>query len=739
MAAVFAAVFIVFASGILSSAEKKTYDSRMRFSSKRTEISDRISLVLLDQESLDWAKKERGWSWPWPREAYAEMVRYFNRAGASSLAFDMIYSEPSIYGSHDDEAFAKASEDFGKVIQTVYYENEESSTGTYPIPILKNSAAEIGSVSSSLDKSDRVARRNLLRTNAGNKELSLALASLKTAGEEIDDSEIPAAKEGGMYIKYVDDLARFVPYSAKSVLISEAVIENLESLESLEKANSAAGKIENAVKNLISKAAEKLGIEFEIQGDGNNLSGSEDSGNATSVNFSSNSSESSILNDLSGLSEISDTDFIPPEQFKDNFVFFALYAPGLFDVCATPVSSTYPGVGVHACQLNSILNSDYLQDVPNFVPAVLILISVLAGFLLAKSVHQEKNSSLALKTFLAVLICFGYAAANYAAFNSGYIIPFIIPIFGFVLAYLTAVFEDYLTEGHQKRFIKSAFRHYLSADVIEQLIANPDSLHLGGEEKEITAYFSDVQGFTSISESLTPTELTELLNVYLSAMTDIIQDYGGYVDKYEGDAIVAFFGAPVDQKDNAKRAVDAALACQKKLEEMQEELVKVSKKPFIQRIGLNTGKAIVGNMGSKTRFNYTMMGDTVNLASRLEGINKQFGTYTMCSEATMKSALENGSEYSFRQLANIAVVGKKTGVKVFNPMSKEEFDKMAEIRKTYDDAYAKFTAGDFEKAKVIFESNAKIDPPSAKFVEKCQKMISNPPENWDGILRATEK
>lgn len=665
MAAVFAAVLIVFASGILSSAEKKAYDSRMRFSSKRTQISDRISLVLLDQESLDWAKKERGWSWPWPREAYSEMVRYFSRAKASSLAFDMIYSEPSIYGKSDDEAFAKASEDFGKVVQTVYYENEESSEGTYPIPVLKNSAAEIGSVSSSLDKSDRVARRNLLRTNAGNKELSLALASLKTAGEEIGNSQIPSAKDGGMYIKYVDDLARFVPYSAKSILASEAALENGSE-----------------------KAAE---------------------------------------------------DFIPPKQFKDNFVFFALYAPGLFDVCATPVSSTYPGVGVHACQLNSILNGDYLQDIPVFVPVILILLSVLAGFMLAKSVHQEKNSSLTLKTLLAVLLCLAYAAANYAAFNSGYILPLIIPIFGFVLAYLTAVFEDYLTEGHQKRFIKSAFKHYLSADVIEQLIANPESLHLGGEEKEITAYFSDVQGFTSISESLTPTELTELLNVYLSAMTDIIQDYGGYVDKYEGDAIVAFFGAPVDQKDNAKRAVDAALACQKKLEEMQEELVKVSKKPFIQRIGLNTGKAIVGNMGSKTRFNYTMMGDTVNLASRLEGINKQFGTYTMCSEATMKSALENGSAYAFRQLADIAVVGKKTGVKVFNPMAKEEFEEMSEVRKIYDDAYAKFTAGDFEKAKEIFESNAKKDPPSAKFVEKCQNMISNPPENWDGILRATEK
>lgn len=637
----------------------------MEIASKSTEISDRITLVLLDQESLDWARKERGWSWPWPREAYAQMTKYFERAGASSFAFDMIYSEDSLYGTQDDLAFAKASDEFGKVIQTVYYENENSTEGTYPIDVLKNSAAEIGNVTSSLDKADRVARRNLLATNAGNHELALSVASLKVAGELPDLDEIPKAKEGGMYIKYVDDIARFVPYSAKSILISEEILENGSS--------------------------------------------------------------------------VSDTDFIPPEQFKDNFVFFAVYAPGLFDVCSTPVSSNYPGIGVHVCQLNSILNQDYLQDVPDAVSLILIFALILVGFLVAKSVRQESNLSLALKTLLVLLVCSAYILASVILFNSGYILPMVLPLSGFILAYLVAVFEDYLSEGHQKRFIKSAFKHYLSAEVIDQLIANPENLKLGGDEKEITAYFSDVQGFTSISENLTPVQLVELLNIYLTAMTDIIQSYGGYVDKYEGDAIVAFFGAPLDQKDNAKRAVDAALACQKKLSEMQDELFKIAKKPFVQRIGLNTGKAVVGNMGSSRHFNYTMMGDTVNLASRLEGINKQFGTYTMCSEATMKSAVENGSKYEFRMLSNIAVVGKKTGVKVYNPMKKEDFDAISEIRKTYDEAYENYVKGDFEKAKELFQLNADKDPPSAKYVEKCQKMIDNPPENWDGILRATEK
>lgn len=704
-AALFAVFALLFAIEISSSLEKKTYDARMKISSKHTEISDRIGLVLLDQESLDWARKERGWSWPWPRESYAEIARYFERAGISSLAFDMIYSEDSVYGKSDDKSFAAASAKLGKVVQTVYYENEESTEGTYPVDVLKNSAAAIGNVTSSLDKADRVARRNLFYTNAGNHEPSLSVASLKVAGELPNLDEIPKAKEGGMYIKFVDDLSRFVPYSAKSILISEEILENLE------KQKSVSGQIESAVKDFFESAAGKLGIKLQ---------------------------DDSSQNDFSSF-ELSDTDFVPPEQFKDNFVFFAVYAPGLFDVCSTSVSSNYPGVGVHVCQLNSILNQDYLQDIPDTVSVLLIFALILAGFLTAKSVRQESNLSLALKTLIVILVCFAYILLSVILFNSGYILPMILPLSGFVLAYLVAVFEDYLSEGHQKRFIKSAFKHYLSAEVIDQLIANPENLKLGGDEKEITAYFSDVQGFTSISENLTPVQLVELLNIYLTAMTDIIQSYGGYVDKYEGDAIVAFFGAPLDQKDNAKRAVDAALACQKKLAEMQEELFKIAKKPFVQRIGLNTGKAVVGNMGSSRHFNYTMMGDTVNLASRLEGINKQFGTYTMCSEATMKSALENGSKYEFRMLSNIAVVGKKTGVKVYNPMKKEDFDAILEIRKTYDEAYENYVKGDFEKAKELFQLNADKDSPSAKYVEKCQKMIDNPPENWDGILRATEK
>ena len=676
--ALIAVVLLLLAVGALNWAENKAYDSRIALSAKHFSPSEEIGLVLLDQESLDWAKSEFGWGWPWPRESYAKLVDYFNRAGAASFAFDMIYSEPSLYGTEDDEKFAESSKKFGRVVQTVFYESKNDDSPTLPILPLRDSAALLGNVSSSLD-SDRVARRNPVEPSK-NGEYGLSISSYIIKNGSIDLDSIPRAKNGGMYVRYASDLNQFLPYSAKQILQSEQKIESLEK-------------------------------EF---------------------------SDSELSQKIAALSD-SDPDFIPPEQFKGMYMFFGLYAPGLFDICATPVSATYPGVGVHLCQLDTILQQNYLRDVPAFCVILLLILAIVGGFLLGSSISQAKISSLVIKTVIALAACVAYFAFSYALFVAGYILPLATVVFAFILSYVTAIFEAYMTEGHQKRYLKSAFKQYLSPAVIENLIANPEKLNLGGEEREITAYFSDVQGFTSISEKLTPKELTDLLNKYLSAMTDIILAHGGTIDKYEGDAIIAFWGAPTNQPDHAKRAVDAALACQKKLREMQDELTRVTGKPFVQRIGLNTGKAVVGNMGSRSRFDYTMMGDTVNLASRLEGINKQFGTFTMCSEATMKSALTNGCELNFRPLANIAVVGKKEGVQVFVPMTNEEFDSTAESRKIYDEAYDLFVKGDFEKAKEIFASNAENDAPSEKFVSKCENLIKNPPESWDGVLRATEK
>ncbi len=248
------------------------------------------------------------------------------------------------------------------------------------------------------------------------------------------------------------------------------------------------------------------------------------------------------------------------------------------------------------------------------------------------------------------------------AYSRGFWLPLLAPAAAAALALIGGVLLNYAVEGRQKRYIRSAFRQYLSEAVIAQLVADPSRLTLGGEQRTLSIFFSDLQGFTGISEKLNPRELTSLLNEYLSAMTDIIQDAGGTVDKYEGDAIIAFWNAPLPLADHAARAVRAALLCQARLADIRPDLKARYGSELRMRIGVNTGPVVVGNMGSHNRFNYTILGDAANLASRLEGINKQFGTFTLISEATQAElAVAAENEIAVRELGRVAVVGARAG------------------------------------------------------------------------------
>ncbi|MGK0289370.1 MAG: adenylate cyclase, partial [bacterium] len=293
-----------------------------------------------------------------------------------------------------------------------------------------------------------------------------------------------------------------------------------------------------------------------------------------------------------------------------------------------------------------------------------------------------------------------------------------------------------------KRFIQGAFKQYLSPDVIDRLVANPNLLKLGGERKELTAFFSDVQGFSTISESLEPEELVELLNEYLTEMTEIVMKYDGTVDKFEGDAIIAFFGAPIDHKDHAIRACLVSIEMQEKLAEMREMWREQGKHELFMRIGLNTGQMVVGNMGSKTRMDYTMMGDSVNLAARLEGVNKQYKTFTMISEFTYTHIKD---EFDVRELDMIRVVGKNKPVRVY-----EVLGKTGTISEEQKKGLPYFLKGlslyrkmEFDEAQKYFKQAVQIIPndgPSEIYIQRCTDFINNPPEiNWDGVYQMTSK
>jgi adenylate cyclase len=688
--------------GIFDYIEGKTYDFRVSFFASSHPPSEDIVVILLDQNSIDWASEARGWPWPWPRRAHAELLEYMGIAGAKSLAFDVIFSEPSIYGPRDDRAFADAARSFGRTVQTVFFSTQTGNTLTWPedvdkplftlqgfegivpgfdllrgaegrigaqFPIgeLGDSAEVIGNITGTADPDD-IFRRGRIFTLFDNRAVpALSAASLLAAGMDgklgydakkslirWGEYTIPVDKTGAALLRFRGDLDRYIPYFADEVLKSAEAYRRGE------------------------------------------------------------------------------TPLLPPEEFSGKYVFFGYYAPGLFDICTTPISSVYPGVGMHITMLDNLLMQDFIRSSSPGADTLLILAAVLIVTALV-----FYSGRIPLSVGGAVLTLALITAGVFIAYDRGFWAPLIAPAAAVLFAFLTATLYNYATEGSQKRFIKSAFSQYLSPAVIEQLLANPGLLSLGGERREISIFFSDVQGFTTISERLDPSQLTELLNDYLSFMTDTILDSGGTIDKYEGDAIIAFWNAPLNFEDHAARALRASMLCQQRLAERQDFFDERYGCRLLTRIGLNTGFAVVGNMGSSKRFDYTMLGDSVNLAARLEGLNKQFGTYLMCTETTFTQAARRGPFFG-RKLAQVAVVGKKEPVTVYEPMPEAIFRGKEYILRRFDTARDRFYQGEFKQALPLFEALIKEDKPAVFYAEQCRYYLERPGE-WKGFWQAAAK
>lgn len=420
---------------------------------------------------------------------------------------------------------------------------------------------------------------------------------------------------------------------------------------------------------------------------------------------------------------------LSPSVFSNACVFVGFSAPGLMDLRPTPVSRVSPGTEVHATLLDNLLSGDAIRDVAvvRFCLVVVALSLVVAcGALRARSSVQSLSVLAA-----AVLASLGLAYGGYAA---GFWWPLVATLLAVTGAWVAASVVNFATEGRQRMFLKNAFRQYLGAEVIEAIIADPSRLRLGGERRVLTVFFSDIEGFSTISERLSPEALTALLNEYLSAMGDIIKDEGGYLDKYIGDAIVAFWNAPLAQADHAARACRAAVRCQRVLAERQAEFAALAGGPLRTRIGLHTGEVVVGNMGSRARFNYTILGDAANVASRLEGANKAFGTYTMVSGETWRLAAD---VCMARPLGRLRVVGRRAPVEVheLRGLAGEPCD---EAWEGFGEGLRLFEAGRFAEAAGVFE-RLPDDPASRAYARRCAELAAKPPSAWDGVWELTGK
>jgi adenylate cyclase len=447
------------------------------------------------------------------------------------------------------------------------------------------------------------------------------------------------------------------------------------------------------------------------------------------------------------------------KRFENSIVLIGPTDPLLQDLARTPFDAVpVPKVGAHGNAVKTIVSEQYLHRPPAWILWVTAL--VLTGVVTLLTIAGGARS-LFFKV-LAVLVLVGYGVVAFYLFRvSHLVLPMTAPLSAAFTTGFIATIIQLIDEEKQKGRIKGMFSAYLAPTVVNSLIDSGKEPELGGHEETITAYFSDIQAFSTFSEKMTPARLVELMNEYLTACTDIVQEEGGTLDKYIGDAVVAMFGAPLPLPDHAYRACVASVRVQKKIDELRQKWRGEGEKwpPVVHnlraRLGLNSGPAIIGNMGSRTRFSYTMMGDNVNLAARMESGAKLMGVYTMVTDTTRAECEKHGGDHIvFRFLDKIVVKGRSlpVGVHEIVGLKEDVSAQTLECLALHAKAVERYLAQEWAGAIALFEQAAKVEPhqpnkalaiesnPSLIMIERCHYMQANPPgADWDGVFVMKEK
>lgn len=687
--------FILDFSGAIQPYRLKTLDTLFRLVPLPPASTD-VVVVTVDQPDLDFFK-DQGVTWPWPRQLYAPLIDYCRWAGAKAVIFDVLYTEASSYGPEDDQRFAQAVAG-GNVVLPFFLSREAKAPNPAEADLFKKAGLAIPGPPP--------------REQADYRSVVTPIPPLLAAAQALGNVETSPDADG-VYRR----VPLVVPFQGKWLpTLGFAAFHRFGD----------SGSLKFAPGNLL---VGQTRIPVDPQG---HFLLKFRGPSRSHKRFAAANVIASEARRQNGLPPV-----YPPQAFAGKWVLVGLTAPGLLDLKACPTASIYPGVEVHATLLDNLLKGDFLKTVPTGVlwAGILILASamVLVVFWF---------SGLAATLAGCAALALAYLALTATAFHSSWWADPLLPGIALGLSFALATAFSYATEGRQKLYIRRMFGQYMSETVINHLLEHPEKLQLGGERRRVTLFFSDLAGFTTISERLSPETVVGLLNDYLSAMTEIILSEEGTVDKFEGDAIMAFWGAPLDQPDQARRACRAALKQQAALAELNQRFAGLNLPPLTMRIGLHTGDAIVGNLGSEKRFDYTVIGDTVNLASRLEGVNKFYGSRVMASEVTVV-ACEGGIE--FRELDLVAVKGKEQAVRVFEVLGLTgELDPDTERRRhVFAQGLELYREGRFHDAQVHFEAllaEFPADGPAKTFLGRCWQFQTNPPpQPWDTVFRPDAK
>jgi adenylate cyclase len=703
--------------------EKKTID--LRFTSRGNISHDsKVVLAVIDEKSVDKEGK-----WVWPRSKIAELVTRLSDAGAKVISFDIVMSEP------DETSATKTIEEIERNLSDLNAEN-------------KAYLAELKRVSDH----DRMLA-NAIRNSKAKVVLGYFFQMEQEHAGDYDEVMAEQQQESIRPSRY--DFIRYQSGAALGVPLFEALVANAN-IPAVSASTGYSGffnmfpDIDGVVRWIpaVLKYREEMYAPLSLMTLSASL-GAPPSPTVADYGFEKvQIGDIAIPTDELGriminyrgstktFKHVSITDIlqgnVPDKEFEDKIVMVGATAVGIYDMRVTPFSSVFPGIEIHANIVDSVLSKDFLFQ-PAWAAVFDIAVIIVAG--LALGIVLPRTGIFPGILFVGALFFGHIFFCRYIFISHGWILNLVYPLLVIILVYITITAYKYLLESRQKRFIRSAFSTYLAPTVVKKLIESPDGLELGGEERVITAFFSDVQGFTSISEKLTPEELVELLNEFLTEMTDIILAHEGTVDKFEGDAIIAFFGAPNELENQAETAALTCVQMQKRLAELREKWRAEGRPELKMRIGLCTGPAVVGNMGSRNRMDYTMMGDTVNTAARLEGVNKIYGIYTLVCEHTFHKA---SNRVVGREIDAINVVGKNEPVVVYQLLGlPEDLDeKCLNTIQHYARGLRYYRQSNWDAAIEAFEAALRITPddgPSAAMVTRCrQYKESPPPADWNG-------
>lgn len=703
-------------TGILEFLEMKTFDARMEYSDKDIKANEDIVVLLVDEASLQSMKPLVG-RWPWPRSLYADLIEFLTVSGARAVLFDVLFTEPQVPRTPEGEL---GMDDFMLVDMTA-----ASGICVHAAQFLMDTEDEINKTLLNRPLPEfyveKFAISNLTikpgaKINQAN-NYYLPFEELWQVSDRVGIVEFRPDDDGiyrrsHLIRQYQDN---YYPVISLSFVNKEMPPDSIV----LEKRRLILGE-----------------REVPLEKDGTYL-----------INMKKNFNTFSIGGVFASIQKMRmgeyDQMLVQPEEFENKIVILGASAAGIEDLKHTSTGAGVPGVLLHGSIISNLLDEDYIHRGSElmifaivFIACVIIAFTIL-GF-----------QSMVLQAAVPAVIAVIYSITGFYLLDEYRIlIPIVIPLVAFGSVFTGSFIYVSATEGKERRKTKKMLSQYVSPTVLSEVfdkgkdVLTPEV----GAAEELSILFSDVRSFTSFSEMVEVEQVVEQLNYYLSDMVEVVFKHEGTLDKFIGDAVMAFWGAPIITDTHAKQSVTAALEMIQKLEDVNKHFDEKGYPHFKIGVGIHTGKVILGNIGSERKLDYTVIGDGVNLASRMEGLTKNYGCEILISESTFEQIKQ---EIPCRVIDAVRVKGKERPIRIYQPlasqdMSKEEFDRGTQIADLSEQAFSAYQNQEFEKSISLYKDIQGIlvdDKASEIVIMRCNEFLKEPPpENWDGCYTMKTK